>query len=86
LADGKAQTMEESQRRVSAEANTADKLDSFNRLQPSCPRPICSGVTSASDSFAWLLDGTYGTNEQITAGKPVWSHEHYCSDDFVLTR
>jgi hypothetical protein len=53
-------------------------------LAASLSLPNLSGA--ASDSFARLPDGTYGTNEQITAGKPIWSREHYCSDDFILTR
>jgi hypothetical protein len=43
LTDAKPQTIEESQRRVTAEAKTADKLGSFNQLQSSRTYPTCPG-------------------------------------------
>jgi hypothetical protein len=84
--------MEESQRRVSAEANTADKFGYFNRLQPACPRLCCYGATAVR--LSRLPNSTYaqtsrsqqdGSSTQ-TGRKTRLSREHYCSDDFILTR
>ena len=43
MADAKAQTTEESQPRVTAKANSPNKLNPFNHFQLFCPRPICPG-------------------------------------------
>jgi hypothetical protein len=69
LADAKAQTMEEPQRRVTAEANTADELDSFHHLQPSCLRPICSRGNGGFKLIRVAAERHICTNEQITQGR-----------------
>jgi len=91
MADAKAQTTEESQPRVTAKANTPNKLNRFNRFQlfvlaPSAPADGDFRLIRAA------AERNIPTNEQITAGQILytnqpeigWSREQNCSDDFIV--